>query len=300
MAVREISDKGSFYSIRLKFRDYTHSQVVVKADIPKSDVEKAVAEFGYSRQEFEALENWHTLARKSAIAKATARLQTGEVSADSREELDKKVAAIERLNQEIEDALEAHLTKLAEVYKRRRRRLYERNGLRLSGERSVQPDIPALARRNAPRLAPVSAAFAEIMRKRRYEMKDLVASVSLMVQTVLRYEPVARAAGDKMTGGVLPPPKSLIAGKGDCDTKSALLASILLNLDMRLIGLSLPGHYLLGVQAPPKSGDAFVNYRGEPYLLIEPSGPDPLPPGRVTDETRRLLGAGGRVEVQPF
>ena len=89
--------------------------------------------------------------------------------------------------------------------------------------------------------------------------------------------------------------------RGDCDAKSGLLAAILLNWNnAKLIGVGVPGHYLLGVIQHPARGDACVEYEGQPYVLMEPAGPALLPPGMVSDYTQKWLAARDQVIMEPL
>jgi hypothetical protein len=102
-------------------------------------------------------------------------------------------------------------------------------------------------------------------------------------------------------GGLLQPATTMIKGWGDCDTKTALLASILANWpQMRMVGVAVPGHYLMGVLRIPEKGDAFVEHGGLQYVLIEPAGPAWLPPGRVADTTVALLESSEGYRIDPL
>ena len=105
----------------------------------------------------------------------------------------------------------------------------------------------------------------------------------------------------RQTGGIYPPLETLARGRGDCDTKGALLASILLNWSkMKLVGVGVPEHYLMGVLGNPAKGDAFVEYEGLHYILMEPAGPAWLPPGAVGPLTTALLNSGSATAIEPF
>ena len=126
-------------------------------------------------------------------------------------------------------------------------------------------------------------------------------AVSAMVQTALRYEIPADRAGTKVTGGVLPPPKTLVLGQGDCDTKTALLASVLKNWpNLKMVGLEIPGHYLMAVHRIPRKGEVFIEYEGLPFVMIESAGPAWLAPGTVGDATRTYLESGNEFRIQPM
>jgi len=121
------------------------------------------------------------------------------------------------------------------------------------------------------------------------------------VQSALPYQRPPDEDGGRDILGFFPPPRALQEGFGDCDTKSALLASILTNFPgTRMIGVHVPGHYLVGIARMPRPGDAFIEYGGEPFVLIEPSGPARLPPGQIGPSTQAALATMSEVRIDPL
>jgi hypothetical protein len=93
----------------------------------------------------------------------------------------------------------------------------------------------------------------------------------------------------------------LANGKGDCDSKTGLVASLLKNFSgARMIGINIPNHYLMGVARVPQRGEAYIEYGGEHYVLLEPAGPGWLPPGTVSDYSLDLLRTMRDVRIDPF
>jgi hypothetical protein len=56
----------------------------------------------------------------------------------------------------------------------------------------------------------------------------------------------------------------------------------------------------MGLLRNPAKGDAFVEYKGMRYVLMEPAGPGWLPPGMVDRNTTALLNARGNLKIEPF
>jgi len=130
---------------------------------------------------------------------------------------------------------------------------------------------------------------------------ETIGAALSLVQTAFRYEVVPMVVNGRQTGGIYPPLEAVAKGSGDCDTKSALLAGILLNWNkIKLIGIGVPDHYLMGVLRNPAKGDAFVEYQGLRYVLMEPAGPAWLPPGMVGPLTTALLNSGAALAIEPF
>ncbi|MCB2221941.1 MAG: hypothetical protein KQI35_16250 [Bacteroidetes bacterium] len=89
---------------------------------------------------------------------------------------------------------------------------------------------------------------------------------------------------DRHYGGVSPPPKLLIDGYGDCDSKVLLFAGILVYLIPvdDFIFLNQLEHVLSAIRAEPDKGLTFVRFEGDRFLIAETAGPG-----------KRLLGQEG-------
>ena len=122
-----------------------------------------------------------------------------------------------------------------------------------------------------------------------------------MVQTAIRYKVPAGIENGLHTCGLLPPARALLSGWGDCDTKTGLLASVLSSWNgMRIVGVAVPGHYLMAIRRLPAKGDMFVRHEGLEYVLVEPAGPAWLEPGVVGQGTTALLGGREGYKLEPF
>lgn len=300
-AFQNIRRFGLNYEVSYGFRNFNQDELEISVKIPQKDVQAAIEEFGFRERDFKALDEWYRKAQEGAIARTKELYYTGKVSAPNQAALEKKLAEIKKRNADIQASLDVVLADLAKEYRQRRTKLYTDAGFRYKDEKTVEVDMPALVRRNARRMAPVSLAFSEIVQEKEYGMEELAGAVTAMAQTALRYEVPATREGERTVGGVMPPPKSFTLGQGDCDTKTGLLGSILLNWpNLRLVGLAIPGHYLLAVHRIPARGEYFVEHDGLPYVMIEPAGPAWLPPGKVGDQTEQYLKSGKLFAIQPF
>ncbi len=190
-------------------------------------------------------------------------------------------------------------------YDRRVRQYYRNQALATAGAASgpmrVMVDIPAVVARNRPRLRLLAGQFDQLSRTRAYSPEETVGAMVAFVQTSLPYKRPPLREGGRDILGFYPPPRALAAGFGDCDTKSALLAAILTNFPgMRMIGVHIPNHYLVGIARVPRKGDAFIEYEGEPFVLIEPSGPAWFPPGMIGNTTQTRLNTMTGVRIDPL
>ena len=85
-------------------------------------------------------------------------------------------------------------------------------------------------------------------------------------------------------GGVIPPPKILIEGYGDCDSKVLLFVGILMYLipGEDILFLNQTDHVLAAVKEIPDKGLTYIEYNNETYLIAETAGPG-----------KRMLGEKG-------
>ena len=162
-------------------------------------------------------------------------------------------------------------------------------------------DMPEVVFRNAPRVRAVAAELERQAHARNYDSTAMLGAVLAMAQTGLPYFSPPVEENGRAIMGLYVPPQVLAVGKGDCDSKTALVASVLKNFsNAHVIGINLPNHYLMGVARVPQRGDMFVEYGGEQYVLLEPAGPGWLPPGQVSDYSKSLLGTMRDVRIDPF
>ncbi len=192
-----------------------------------------------------------------------------------------------------------------QVFDQHLMRYYREHKLRLRsvpGQRSrLFVDIPEVVRHNRAHVLPVSAALRRLASERGHDAEDLFESAVALVQTGLAYRTPSAVESGRQTLGFYTPPRALEKGYGDCDTKSALLAAIVKNLDgPRLIGVRVPGHYLLGIARTPGDNDAYVEYRGESFVLLEAAGPAPRRPGSISEQTRTALATGQELRIDPM
>ncbi|HXT00431.1 MAG TPA: hypothetical protein VN915_07130 [Elusimicrobiota bacterium] len=259
------------------FQNFGGDKLEVDFSIPEKDFADYNDAWGYTEGGLDAVKAWRNRARQDALKAAVAKHQ-------SQSQLDAAIADVEK------------------QYKAKQKEYLSGRGFALEPGGVVEVDMPALVRKNGPLIKPLAQEFGAIAEKRKYAALDVVGAVLSFVQTAMFYkEPDAVDPSGKHTGGLLPPLTSVALGWGDCDTKTGVLASILSNWpQMKTVGVSVPGHYLMGVVQVPDKGDAFIEYRGLQYTLLEPAGPAWLPPGRVGEETSALLGGRDGYKIDPF
>ena len=162
-------------------------------------------------------------------------------------------------------------------------------------------DVAAVVERNKRRLKALAQALGRIAKERSYGPDQTLGAAVAFVQTALHYQQPPNQENGRNIVGFYPPPRALELGSGDCDTKSAVLAAMLAHFSgIRLIGVHVPKHYLVGVARVPRHGDAFIEYQGEPFVLVEASGPAWRTPGSISDTTRDALRTMQGVRIDPL
>ncbi|MFA6433209.1 MAG: hypothetical protein WCW52_00795 [Elusimicrobiales bacterium] len=260
---------------RYSFINFNKDRLNVSFSMSENEYGEYLSGYGYSDADLSKLDQWHDATRRKEWAKA--------------------------LKKGGETAGKAALTAVDWEYKVRFNELFRSRGFALLPGNVVICDIPAIVKRNIALLKPLALAFQKISEDRGYGPEETVGAALSMVQTAVRYKVPPMLENGLHTGGLLPPARSLLSGWGDCDTKTAVAASILGNWSgMRLVGVSVPGHYLMAIRRIPAKGDLFVTYNGLEYVLIEPAGPAWLEPGMVGKNTAALLQGAEGYKIEPF
>ena len=273
---QRIQKTASMRSAQYGFQNFNKDRLDVSYQIAEKDFQSYNESFGYTKEGINEVKAWRETARQNAYKLA---LKQGKGQA----QLDAAVADVDR---EYDQRLKAYLAS---------------RGFRLMKDKVVAVDMPGVVKKNAPLIKPLSLAFEKIASERRYRSPDIIGAALSFVQTAMYYKQPDPIFKEKHTGGVLPPITAVIVGWGDCDTKTGLLGSLLSNwAQMRMVGVSVPGHYLMGALLIPEKGDLFLEYEGLQYVLIEPAGPAWLPPGQVGEETNILLSSREGYRIEPF
>ena len=272
---QRIRRENGMLEARYNFLNFNKDRLNISFSMTEKDYKIYLSDYGYSDAQLAGLDQWHNSTRRKEWDKAV-----------------KKGG---------EAAGKAALAAVDWEYKVRLNELFRSRGFALLPNNVVSCDIPAIVKRNIPFLKPMALAFQKISETRGYGPEETVGAALSMVQTAILYKTPPMIEDGLHTGGLLPPARALLSGWGDCDTKTALVASILGNWSgMRLVGISVPGHYLMAIRRLPAKGDLFVRYNDLEYVLIEPAGPAWLEPGMVGRATSALLQGSEGYKIEPF
>ncbi|OGR64772.1 MAG: hypothetical protein A2X31_07335 [Elusimicrobia bacterium GWB2_63_22] len=272
---QRIFKEGAARKAEYRFINFNKDRLTISFSMRDADYRRYTAGYGYSDADLDILKAWRENARQAAWKAALPK--GGKAAADA------AVAAVDL------------------DYDTRLRALLRSRGLALRAGNLVECDMPVIVKRNVKTLNPLAMAFQKLAAEKKYAEEDLVGAVVSLVQTAIRYKVPPAVENGLHTGGLLPPGRALLAGWGDCDTKTGLLAAILGSWSgIRMVGIAVPGHYLMAIRRIPGKGDMFVRYEGLEYVLVEPAGPAWLEPGQVGVHTKELLAGREGYRVEPF
>jgi hypothetical protein len=279
-AYQRVTNLGSLRVAEYGFVNFNQDRLHFTYKIPDDQFKKYNSDYGYFPEDIKSIQDWHQTARQGAFQYA---VKNGK----SQSQLNAAIAAVDK---QYEQKLHGYL---------------ESRGFKLEAGNVTRIDMPAVVKRNAAALKPIALVLDSVAAQRRYQSMDIIGAGLSFVQTALKYQQPDDVYKGKHTGAFVPPLTSVVLGWGNCDSKSALLAAILSSwAQMRMIGIFMPGnpvgHYVMGVLQIPDQGDAFVEYQGLQYVLVEPAGPAWLPPGRVGEETMEKLNAPDGYKIDPF
>jgi transglutaminase-like putative cysteine protease len=102
---------------------------------------------------------------------------------------------------------------------------------------------------------------------------------------------VPYSTSDPSGAGFQTPVGLFTQNRGDCDTKTVALVSILRSYGIDAVLVTVPGHMFAGIDLPPSPGDHTFEYRGRKYVSAEPSGLG-FPLGKLAKESADHLSNG--------
>ncbi|MGQ8365000.1 hypothetical protein [Glaciecola sp. 1036] len=164
----------------------------------------------------------------------------------------------------------------------------EKNGFTLHqnavGEQGIIYDHSHFARQSAPALTAVVEAIKSIQKQPK-DIREFINIALSWIQSIPYDDLENRITSNG--AGFLSPIELLKMNRGDCDSKSTLLAALLMgyneNLDITMV--LLPQHALIGIPLPATPDQITIQQNQTTYLLLEPTGPAYHEIGEVADST---------------
>lgn len=157
-----------------------------------------------------------------------------------------------------------------------------------TGEQGIRHDHAKYTELSSPALVAVVEAIKEIQQQPS-NPREFVEIALSWIQSIPYDKLESRISSNG--SGFISPRDLLMQNKGDCDSKSTLMAALLkaysprINVEM----VYLRNHALLAVAMPSMPKDQTINKKGIKYVLLEPTGPAQLGIGEVDDDTKMAL-----------
>jgi hypothetical protein len=276
------ADEGPRFRLRYGFVDYSGRRREVTCSIEKDAVRRAERQFGWDH---EAVAREIEDLVKEAIGQELLRRGLN-ISVRFRVEADGSwtwnVPPVEsdepRVHNEVGSFVSWMRTDLTAIHSRVEAEVFARRGLRLRRNR-VEIDYNTVARGGSEDLRDCHDALVRAMGATLSERAFIGLLVAFLQE--LRYELPPAKVGQRDIFGFWVPAQVMTLGKGDCDSKAAVFASLWRHHPSRVIVILVPGHALVGVEARPGPGERFVRLGNRYYVLCEVAGPAKIPPGRA-------------------
>lgn len=128
---------------------------------------------------------------------------------------------------------------------------------------------------------PLYDVYKQYVQKHHLNKREQIELIMRFLQDIPYFIPPMNYQ-NRFIGGLFPPSELLKNGKGDCDSKSVLMAAILSHDPFyydKLAIVLVPGHALLAIEAPPMAYDQFLEFQGRTFVYAEPVGPRRTPFG---------------------
>ncbi|TRY32924.1 hypothetical protein [Aliiglaciecola sp. M165] len=165
-----------------------------------------------------------------------------------------------------------------------------------AGQEGVLPDHIRYVRESRDIVLPVAQAIYDELQEGS-DTRDYINLLLSWLQSI-PYDTLENRIGTSGSG-FFSPVEVLVNNKGDCDSKAtlaaALMRALLPNLSMAIV--YLPNHALLAVNLGYRNDEQWLDIRGAPHVLIEPTGPAKMTIGKTSDETARHLANGSYTYV---
>lgn len=150
------------------------------------------------------------------------------------------------------------------------------------GQVGIIPDHVRIALDSLADLTPIAAAIQQ--QHPNLSPREMVQYISNWLQQI----PYQNLSDRKHSSGISfnVPLKLLAENQGDCDSKAVLLAALLKLIlpELKLAIVYLPNHAMLAIAIKPLATDSTTNINGQPYVLVDATGPALLKVGEINPQ----------------
>jgi|GEM_PF-1977308 len=314
----EVLEMDSGYELEYKWKDFHERVLSIRFRVPRQTLLATEDEFGYSPEDLRAVLE-EEAGRMQVEASRKIRARTRELMGQS--EFGRYMTLKERgedrlvLSYDVSPSLDQLLReavtdirdrvnhetvlqglRIENALKKKRQDYLEARGMRWRKDDRIEIDYKRCIDRNLFPMREIADAMWSATGSDRPSLR-LEALLSF-VQS-LGYEVPPDVEDGKNIGGFWVPARVLVEGRGDCDSRAVLAASIWRN-DHRnlLILVKLARHVLLGISGLAETRGIAILVRSTRYELMELSPKDvKFPPGVVSAQALAELRSG-RYEVE--
>lgn len=156
------------------------------------------------------------------------------------------------------------------------------------GQQAIKPDHKRYVAAYTKALIPASQAFYEQLTEGT-DARDYINLLLSWVQSIPYNDLTQRSQSNG--SGFLPPIALIDANRGDCDSKSVLVAAMirafLPSVPIHIV--LLPDHALLAVAVSQQADDEVIMHNGYRLVLMEPTGPASMPFGQISETSRAAI-----------
>jgi len=164
------------------------------------------------------------------------------------------------------------------------------------GETGIIPDAVSIAKQQQSLFNSLITEVGETLRDN--SRQSYTNFVGQFIQSIPydKLEDDINSRGD----GFTPPNQLIYYNRGDCDSKSALMAAILRPIipQAKMAIVYLPGHALFAIAMNASDADKTITVDGSTLVLMEVAGPTLMPAGEIADSSAFYIDNGQYTVVE--
>ncbi|MCC2617942.1 transglutaminase-like domain-containing protein [Aestuariibacter halophilus] len=159
------------------------------------------------------------------------------------------------------------------------------------GQKGIKPDHIRYLQESRQILMPVAQAIYNMLEPGS-NTRDYVNLLLSWIQSI-PYNPLENRLTSN-GAGYLAPVEVLLSNQGDCDSKTTLMAALMRSLlpRLRMELVYLPRHALMAAALSHREEEQTLQVGKSRLLLMEPTGPAPLPVGEISTQSASKLASG--------
>lgn len=164
------------------------------------------------------------------------------------------------------------------------------------GETGIIPAAASIARQQQSLFNPLISKIGETLRDN--SRQSYANFVGQFVQSIPYDE--LKDGIDSRGDGFTPPNQLIYYNRGDCDSKSALMAALLRPIipQAKMAIVYLPGHALFAIGMNASDADKTITVDGSTLVLMEVAGPALMPAGEIADSSAFHIDNGQYTVVE--